>query len=198
MRDVIYLDYKHIPLAMKHDNSRGLYWYELHTGGINKAYNVYNKLFGLDSDHALKVLCIEKGIIPEQRPDDYYINQIKDKNSVKAWVVMTRAEKIKLIDSLKEKFEENGVSIRKPSVDYVRIMNVVLYDKIYEGDIVRSYDYGYVDRPVIEIIEDMIDWFQGWDYGISEGGAPSNEDCAGWYEVIGNIHENPGLLEVKT
>jgi hypothetical protein len=45
MRNVLYLDSKHIPLAIKHDNSRDVYWYELHNDWVKKAEDEYNKLF---------------------------------------------------------------------------------------------------------------------------------------------------------
>ncbi|MCX5667141.1 MAG: hypothetical protein NTY34_02365 [Candidatus Omnitrophica bacterium] len=46
MRDVLYLDSKHIPLAIKHDNSRDVYWYGLHAKWISKAEAYYNMAVG--------------------------------------------------------------------------------------------------------------------------------------------------------
>ena len=46
MRDVLYLDSKHIPLAIKHDNSRDVYWYGLHAKWISKAEAYYNMAIG--------------------------------------------------------------------------------------------------------------------------------------------------------
>ena len=45
MRDVLYLDSKHIPLAIKHDNSRDVFWYELHTKWTKNAEDAYTSLF---------------------------------------------------------------------------------------------------------------------------------------------------------
>ena len=45
MRDALYIDSKHIPLAIKHDNSRDVYWYDLHNKLIKEADNKYKDLF---------------------------------------------------------------------------------------------------------------------------------------------------------
>jgi len=45
MRDVLYLDSKHIPLAIKHDNSRDVFWYQLHNKWAKEAEDIYNELF---------------------------------------------------------------------------------------------------------------------------------------------------------
>jgi hypothetical protein len=43
MRDVLYLDSKHIPLAIKHDNSRDVFWYQLHNKWAKEAEDIYNE-----------------------------------------------------------------------------------------------------------------------------------------------------------
>lgn len=45
MRDVLYLDSKHIPLAIRHDNSRDVFWYELHNKWAKEAEDKYSELF---------------------------------------------------------------------------------------------------------------------------------------------------------
>lgn len=45
MRDVLYIDWKHIPYAIKHNNGRDIYWYELHNEGIIEAKKEYSKIF---------------------------------------------------------------------------------------------------------------------------------------------------------
>jgi len=45
MRDALYVDSKYIPLAIKHDNSRDVYWYDLHNKLIKEADNRYKDLF---------------------------------------------------------------------------------------------------------------------------------------------------------
>jgi hypothetical protein len=46
MRDVLVLDVRHIPLAIEHDNSRDVYWYELHNIRLKKAEEIYIKTLG--------------------------------------------------------------------------------------------------------------------------------------------------------
>lgn len=54
MRDVLYLDWQHIPYAIKHNNGRDIYWYELHYISLNEAENEYLRLF-FCSEHECKV-----------------------------------------------------------------------------------------------------------------------------------------------
>lgn len=44
MRDVLYIDSRHIPYAISHDNSRDIYWYELHKRGVEEAKKEYHRL----------------------------------------------------------------------------------------------------------------------------------------------------------
>jgi len=50
MRDVLYLDTKHIPLAIKHDNSRDYYWYSLHNSWTEEAKRLYAEMFEVNYD----------------------------------------------------------------------------------------------------------------------------------------------------
>lgn len=45
MRDVLAIDAEHIPLAIKHDNSRDVYWYGLHTKWVKEIDSQYNQIF---------------------------------------------------------------------------------------------------------------------------------------------------------
>lgn len=45
MRDVLYIDVKHMPLAIKHDNSRDVYWYGLHTEWLREVEKEYTMIF---------------------------------------------------------------------------------------------------------------------------------------------------------
>jgi hypothetical protein len=55
---------------------------------------------------------------------------------------------------------------------------------IFDGDIVREYNsYGYVKVKTVEFLEDVMSGF--------------NLNSEFDYEIIGNIYENPELLEVK-
>ena len=46
MRAVLYMDYQHIPLALKNDDSRDFYWYEAHNRGVKAAEKEYASIFG--------------------------------------------------------------------------------------------------------------------------------------------------------
>lgn len=46
MRSTLYFDTQHIPLAIRHDNSRDAYWYEVHTRGVKAVDEEYLRLFG--------------------------------------------------------------------------------------------------------------------------------------------------------
>lgn len=45
MRDALYIDSKCIPFVIKHDNSRDVYWYSMHTKTIKNADESYNNLY---------------------------------------------------------------------------------------------------------------------------------------------------------
>lgn len=45
MREVLYIDWKHIPYAIRRSNARGIYWYELHNIGLKQAEEEYSRLF---------------------------------------------------------------------------------------------------------------------------------------------------------
>lgn len=45
MRDTLYIGSKHITLAIRHDNSRDIYWYGMHNDLLKRAENSYNELF---------------------------------------------------------------------------------------------------------------------------------------------------------
>jgi len=46
MRDVLYIDWKHIPYAIKHNAARDIYWYEMHSARVEKAEKEYSGIFG--------------------------------------------------------------------------------------------------------------------------------------------------------
>lgn len=49
VRDVLYIDWKHIPYAIKHNNGRDIYWYELHNMGLTEAEKEYFKIFHISN-----------------------------------------------------------------------------------------------------------------------------------------------------
>ncbi|MCK9554396.1 hypothetical protein M0R36_01050 [bacterium] len=49
MRDVLYIDFKHIPFAINHNNARDYYWYELHNIWLEEAKQLYDEMFKLNT-----------------------------------------------------------------------------------------------------------------------------------------------------
>lgn len=45
MREVLWMDAKHLPLVIRKDNSRDIYWYELHNTGVRKVDEEYVRVF---------------------------------------------------------------------------------------------------------------------------------------------------------
>lgn len=72
--------------------------------------------------------------------------------------------------------------------------------EIYEGDIVTAcwYDYEEPNHDMTGIVEFTEGWMSYWiaDYDKKEFSELNGQGCYHWtIEVIGNIHENPELLE---
>jgi len=87
----------------------------------------------VDIDNKLKQLAIEKGVIPEDADRSYLRKEMDEKNTITMWILMSRENKITMIDGLKKKYKEEDIIINNPSADYVEAINIVLYDSILEG-----------------------------------------------------------------
>jgi len=86
-------------------------------------------------DAKLKQLAIEKGIIPEDADRSYLREEMDEKNTITMWILMSRENKISVIDDLKKKYKEAGIIINNSTGDYVDSINIVIYDSILSGDI---------------------------------------------------------------
>lgn len=64
--------------------------------------------------------------------------------------------------------------------------------RIFEGDILRGYNFLHKNRTVYQVIFE-----NGCFYYCDEGGVTWLNSHIENVEVIGNIHDNPELLEVK-
>ncbi len=67
--------------------------------------------------------------------------------------------------------------------------------KRFEGDIFQASDGDYIRRYIITWNEDALEW-SAECVGDSDGTLPLSEFRVGEIEVIGNIFDNPELLEV--
>lgn len=90
-----------------------------------------------------------------------------------------------------ELLQYTGINDNKRTKKYPR------GQKIFEGDIVNTYEYdGYSDNPVRIYHNHIVEWHDTMaGFGISTLPKRALED--GWrneYKVIGNIYENPELL----
>ncbi len=88
------------------------------------------------TEQQLKDLAIEKGIVPYSAGDVYLRDQTKQKNTVIAWILLEREQKIEIIDNLKKMFKDKSkVTIKLSSSYYVDEMNGVMFNSIKSGDI---------------------------------------------------------------
>ena len=94
------------------------------------------------SDKELLDLAIEKKIIPEQRDESYIERQFKEKNTVNAWIVMSRDKKLDVINVLKEFYSKDGVVIRLSNSYYVDEINGVLYNSLKKDEAVFASGKG--------------------------------------------------------
>ena len=107
----------------------------------------------VDIDNKLRQLAIEKGIIPEDADHSYLRKEMDEKNTVTMWILMSRENKITMIDGLKKKYKEGGIVINNPTADYVEAINIALYDSIFEGSTDASTKNGI--KVIFETIAKM-------------------------------------------
>ena len=88
------------------------------------------------SDKELLDIAIKNKVGPEPRRESYVKQQFKEKNTVNAWIAMTREDKLKIINKLKEAYSKNGVVMRLSDSYYVDEINGVLYNSLESGETV--------------------------------------------------------------
>jgi tetratricopeptide (TPR) repeat protein len=86
------------------------------------------------TDKQLQTLAIQKDIIPQEPDEDYIQKAIQQKETIILWLIMDREDKITMIDGLKERYRQNGITVRYPSSYYVDEINGVIYKSIIKGD----------------------------------------------------------------
>jgi len=86
------------------------------------------------TDHQLKTLAIEYGVIPENADEAYLQTQKEEKKTITIWILLEHKKKVALIDNLKKMFlEEKSVIIKNPTEYYVDEINGVIYNST-KGD----------------------------------------------------------------
>ena len=111
------------------------------------------------------------------------------------WKDLTDAEKLDFYH--KHYVGEDGMSVRFQNIDDVK--HLWKGKKIFEGDIVRYTErrFGGEDVPVVNVVEFAEGGFAVRNYFLNHwlrDGLNGNIQMEG-IEVIGNIHDNPELLE---
>jgi hypothetical protein len=86
------------------------------------------------SDEDLVNLAVRKHMIPEVTDEAYFDKQVKEKNTVNVWILMSHDEKLKVIPGLKEQYSKQGITIKLDDSYYVDEMNGVLYSSIFRGE----------------------------------------------------------------
>ena len=129
-----------------------------------------------------------KGVID----DNYYRSKYKNGNWVYGLITKQYSKEFwdKLNDEMRDIYGVSGIEIDRDTVGQFTGMYDKFGNEIFEGDIVKclSLEYGYVNKEVYyaEYEAEFMLNSCGTDYGFEE------------YinvEVIGNIYDNPELLE---
>lgn len=89
------------------------------------------------SDETVRNLAIEKGVLPKDTESIDTKKEMDAKNTITLWLIMSRKNKVDLIDCIKGIFKEkDGVIISKPASYYIDEINGVLYNSLNNGDII--------------------------------------------------------------
>lgn len=160
-------------------------------------YPIKNKTYVTDAQ--LKEMAIQKEIVPADFDNDYLRKQMEVNNTIATWVVISREEKLKLIESLKTRFkDEKDIIIKMASEFYVDEINAIVYDNIAEGIINKNKTsaVGYAFRVIAMMIGD-------YDNGKNRVKALRNyvgeeifnrfiEDCPDMYKHLIELDEKSG------
>lgn len=86
------------------------------------------------TDEDLRKLAVEHKMIPEVADKEFFHDEIKKKNTITAWIVTNRDDKLKMMDSIKNMYKQNkNVEISFSSEYYVNEINGVVYNSIMSG-----------------------------------------------------------------
>ncbi|RKY87520.1 hypothetical protein DRQ11_06030 [candidate division KSB1 bacterium] len=96
------------------------------------SYNL-NEEFVTDSQ--LRQIAIEKGIVPSNTDEEYLKSKIQEKDTIVCWILIDKENKINIINKVKRNFKEKGVIIEKPASYYIKWINSVIYDSIFNNQI---------------------------------------------------------------
>lgn len=104
-------------------------------------------------------------------------------------------------------FIGDGITFMRKADDFILMQSTGLFDKngqeIFEGDIVKRYRSPFFkakwEYQIETVIKEEASLLLGRKYGKNFGTIPFNSPFAQSFllEVIGNVHENPELLEEK-
>lgn len=97
------------------------------------------------TDAELREVAIENLIIPHSPDKEYIEKQWEESNSLATWLMMSRQQKVTIINGLKEMYlEKRGVTIKLPSSYYVDEINANIYNGILNNSVKVFEEKGIV------------------------------------------------------